>query len=84
MKKGGLDDLVQKSKIKSVTQTKNDKKKYSRFDLENALMGMYMITTDLDLALDHEEVKAAMRLHLVRCDNIMDIFETMIHDGVIL
>jgi hypothetical protein len=80
MKKGGMDDLVQKAKIKSVTQTRH----YSRFDLENALMGMYMITTDLDLSLDNEEVKAAMRLHLVRCDNIMDIFETMIMDGVIL
>jgi hypothetical protein len=47
-------------------------------------MDMYTITTDLDLALDQEEVRAAMRLHLVRCDNIMDIFESMIHEGKIL
>lgn len=63
---------------------KSEKQSCSRFDLEEALMGMYRIADDLNLALDDEERKAVIRMHLLRTDHLFEVFENMIIQEKIL
>ena len=63
---------------------KSDYQTCNRFDLEEALMGMYRIADDLNLALDDEERRAVVKMHLMRTDILFDVFENMILKGKIL
>jgi hypothetical protein len=56
----------------------------SRFTLEEAMMQMYRIADDLSLALDEEERKAVIRMHLMRTDDMFEVFEDMVLRGKIL
>ena len=67
-------------KVMSGTQTKGA----NRFDLEEALMGMYRVSEDLTLALDHEERMAVARMHTMRVDSLFDVFEDMVNNRKIL
>jgi hypothetical protein len=65
-------------KIKSETKTCN------RFMLEEAMVLMYRITDDLSLVLDDEEKKAVIKMHIMRCDDMFEVFESMVMEGKIL
>jgi hypothetical protein len=64
--------------LQKIAKRRAEKSDLNRFDLEDALMDGYLITSDLDLALDDEERKAACKMHLRRMDKILDIFESLI------
>lgn len=60
------------------------KESFNRFELEEGLLSMYRITDDILLALDEEERKAVVKMHLVRCDKLFDMFESMVMEGKIV
>ena len=60
---------------------KSDFQTCNRFMLEEALMGMYRIADDLDLALDDVERRAVVKMHLMRTDNLFEVFENMVLSG---
>ena len=60
------------------------KSNYNKFDLEEALLTMYYVSSDLPLVLDQKEREAALELHTLRCDKIFEIFDDMVQKGKIL
>jgi hypothetical protein len=60
---------------------KSDYQTCNRFMLEEAMMGMYRIAEDLDLALDGEERRTVIKMHLMRTDNLFEVFENMVLSG---
>lgn len=71
MKPEEFKKVLEKAKVKTC----------NRFTLEEALMQMYKIADDLSLALDEEERKAVVRMHLMRTDELFEVFENMIMNG---
>ena len=62
---------------------KSDKQTYDRFELEEALMSMYKITEDLELPLEKGDRSIVVKMHLLRTDHLLDVFEYLVKNGKI-